>query len=75
MPLFETTKKYPTGQDKLLSDAFTYIKKIDCHQEKELCTKKEIRYYPTWVLANGKKLEGVQTVSQLAAATGCNQPF
>lgn len=42
----------------------------DYRAQQKICEEAGILAYPTWVI-NGKKYMGVQTLSQLAALTGC----
>ena len=39
-----------------------------------VCREAGVRAYPTWDFADGSRQEGVLSLSQLAAATGCELP-
>ncbi len=40
----------------------------------QICKDKGIVGYPTWVFADGSKLEGEHTLDELAKASGCTLP-
>ena len=58
-------------QTKLFGDAANKLPYVECAKPKELpiqaaaCKTAEIRAYPTWILENGERREGVQTLEQL----------
>ncbi len=39
-----------------------------------VCNEAGIASYPTWIFADGERLEGVQTFETLAEKTGCELP-
>ncbi len=55
-------------------DSFKYVPYVECPQEPNKCLAAGIRGYPTWLMADGKKLEGEQGISGLAAESGCPLP-
>ena len=62
-------------QSKLFGDAANKLPYVECEKPKELpiqaaaCKTAEIRAYPTWILENGERREGVQTLEQLKVWT------
>ena len=54
--------------------SFQYINYIECSEEADLCQEKDIEYTPTWILADGYKLVGRQSLETLADQTGCTLP-
>lgn len=42
--------------------------------ETEICREMNIETYPTWILADGERLVGVQQLTVLAQRTGCEIP-
>ena len=58
-------------QTRLFGDAANKLPYVECAKPKELpiqaaaCKTAEIRAYPTWILENGERREGVQTLEQL----------
>jgi len=40
----------------------------------QICIEKEITGYPTWILADGERLDGVQELETLSEKTGCELP-
>ena len=58
-------------QTKLFGDAANKLPYVECAKPKELpiqaaaCQTAKIRAYPTWILENGERREGVQTLEQL----------
>ncbi|MCF7834856.1 hypothetical protein K9M48_02255 [Candidatus Gracilibacteria bacterium] len=56
-------------QKAMFGDSFKYIEYVDCAQDRNVCSK--LKGTPTWELANGELLEGVQNISTLAEKAGC----
>lgn len=46
----------------------------DGQGQTQTCTDIGISGYPTWVLPDGTRLNGVQTLAALASSTGCTLP-
>ncbi len=46
----------------------------DANGQTQVCINEGIKEYPTWIFANGTRVEGVQTLAQLSAETGCPLP-
>ena len=59
------------AQKKLFGDAFHAIPYVECPDHPDVCTAKGVTGYPTWILADGTKLEGEQQFESLASKTGC----
>lgn len=53
---------------------FSVIPYVECPDDPMRCIQAGIQAYPTWVFSDGKKLQGVQKLSALAVAGGCEQP-
>jgi len=66
--------RYCQNEKKTLGDAFKEVTYVECTKETALCTEKKITGYPTWILADGTRLEGEQGITGLARATGCAIP-
>ena len=66
-------------QGRLFGDAVTRLPYVECGKPKELpiqaaaCKQKEIRRYPTWILPNGERREGVQSLEDLQIWSGMSQ--
>lgn len=58
-------------QKALFGGAWSAVTYVECPQNTVLCTQKGVKGYPTWILANGQKLEGVQPLARLAQAADC----
>jgi hypothetical protein len=56
---------------KTFGESFKYIKYVECPVETKLCLEKQVSGYPTWILADGTKLEGEQTLEKLAEVSSC----
>ena len=62
-------------QTGLFGDAANKLPYVECAKPKDLpiqaaaCQTAEIRAYPTWILKNGERREGVQTLEQLKVWT------
>ena len=63
------------AQTELFGDAANKLPYVECGKPKDLpiqgaaCQTAKIRAYPTWILENGERREGVQTLEQLEAWT------
>lgn len=66
-------------QKKMFGESFKYIHYVECSQvglpqDVNACRLAQIRYTPTWVIENGERLVGVQSLKQLSDKTGCSLP-
>ena len=57
-------------QKSLFGDAFEFLNYVECTEQQELCTAKNIEGYPTWEI-NGKLYPGVFSLESLAEMAGC----
>ena len=44
---------------------------VDCPADPHVCLQLNINAYPTWVMPDGQRLVGEQSLSDLAKASGC----
>ncbi len=66
-------------QKKLFGDSFKYVHYVECSamglpQDQNKCKLAQIRFTPTWILPNGERLIGVQSLKQLSDKAGCKAP-
>ena len=54
----------------MFGSSFKYIDFVDCDKEKNECSKKGVKGYPTWMI-NGNKYPGEQELKRLASLSGC----
>jgi hypothetical protein len=64
------------NQKKEFGNAFEYVTYRECdpkgpNADPEACQKAGIKGYPTWILADGQRLEGEQALEDLSKATKC----
>jgi glutaredoxin len=59
-------------QKKIFGEAFVQVNYIDCDKNKVACDSAKVKWYPTWVFADGSTLVGTQTLEALAAKSGCS---
>ncbi|MBI2632802.1 MAG: hypothetical protein HYW78_00215 [Parcubacteria group bacterium] len=59
------------NQKKEFGDSFQYIRYIECPQNPNVCIAKGIDGYPTWIFADGTRLDGEQSFGTLAQKSGC----
>ena len=59
------------NQKKLFGSSFAKVEYVECTEETQRRTDEGIKGYPTWKLADGSSLNGVQTLASLAQKTGC----
>ena len=63
-------------QGRLFGGAAMRLPYVECAKPKELpiqaaaCKQEEIRAYPTWILPNGERREGVQSLEDLRIWSG-----
>lgn len=67
---------YCQRQAELFGPAFARVTHIECSppgatEQAPACREAGIEAYPTWVFANGRRNEGLMSLQELAAATGC----
>jgi hypothetical protein len=66
-------------QKEMFAASFRYIPYVECgmkgsHGETPVCIAAGAKNFPTWQFAEGKKLEGAQTLKVLSEETGCRLP-
>lgn len=65
------------NQKKLFSSAFKFIDYTECavpsnpRQQAKACSDADISGYPTWVFANGQRIEGEASFEDLSKISGC----
>ena len=65
------------AQKKLFGASWKYVNYAECSLpggggQTQVCNDAKIEGYPTWILSNGKRLEGEQSFENLAKAAGCS---
>jgi glutaredoxin len=58
-------------EKKAFGDAFRLVNYVECTKETALCTEKKVLGFPTWIFADGRRLEGEQGLTKLSEAAGC----
>jgi hypothetical protein len=58
------------AQKREFGDSFQFVDYVECTEEADLCTEKEIEGFPTWII-DEKKYTGQQSLSTLSLLTGC----
>lgn len=66
-------------QRKMFGQSFAWVLYVECsiagsRRETSRCQAQHIRFTPTWIFADGGRLEGVQPLQRLSARTGCPLP-
>ena len=61
-------------QKAMFGASFKKVNYIDCEIKKADCAAAGVSGYPTWILADGSKLIGAQSLKTLADKTGCSLP-
>ncbi|MFA6338770.1 MAG: protein disulfide isomerase family protein [Candidatus Paceibacterota bacterium] len=59
------------NQKTKFEDSFKYITYIECTINFKICTNAGVNGLPTWILSNGQKLEGEQTLEKLSEQSNC----
>ena len=58
------------SQKDLFGESFQYINFVDCNAQRTECLRKNIEYFPTWII-NGQYYAGVQKLSDLMRYANC----
>lgn len=66
-------------QKQMFGASFEFAPYIECgvqgsRAEQPVCTQAGVKNYPTWVFADGARVEGTLPLSALAEKTGCVLP-
>jgi hypothetical protein len=66
-------------QKELFGSSFQYAPYIECgikgsHEMAPVCAQAEIKHFPTWVFADGTRIEGSHPLEFLSEKTGCSLP-
>ena|SRR3989338_5661562 len=63
-------------QKTMFGNSWDYIQYVECSKpnrqgQTKFCTDAGILSYPTWEFSGGEKIEGLQTLEELAEKTNC----
>ena len=66
-------------QKEMFGPSFKYAPYVECgvkgsRNEAQVCTDAGVKRFPTWVFADGARVEGAHPLEFLAEATGCTAP-
>jgi glutaredoxin len=66
-------------QKDLFGPSFQYVTYVDCaipgtKKETDQCKALNIKHTPTWIFADGTRLEGTIQLDKLSQQTGCKLP-
>ena len=59
------------NQKEMFASAVDDLPYIECTQQEQRCAQAGIEGYPTWIFADGLRVSGTQSLSQLAELSGC----
>ncbi|HEY2774985.1 MAG TPA: hypothetical protein VGK20_13140 [Candidatus Binatia bacterium] len=68
------------AQRTTLAEAMPFVQYVECSvagpdaPQAAACTKANVETYPTWTFADGSQEDGEQSLTSLAAKTGCRLP-
>ena len=62
------------AQKEMFGTSFQYVKYVECTENTNLCLDKGVNAYPSWIFADGKKIEGEVSFDELSKVTGCELP-
>ena len=62
------------NQKKLFGSSFEYVPYVECPNNVALCKEKGVTGYPTWILGDGTKLVGEQSLQELSEQASCPLP-
>lgn len=66
-----STCHYCNEQKTMFGDSFSYIEFHDCGTDPVWCAGNNVRSYPTWVFADGRRAVGLQSLKRLSELSGC----
>lgn len=74
-----STCSHCADQKELFGEAFQYVTYVECmvpetHKETEQCKSVGVKHTPTWIFADGTRLEGTIPLDKLSQQTGCKLP-
>jgi len=66
-------------QKEMFGSSFQYAPYIECgvkgsRAPTQVCTDADVKHYPTWVFADGSRVEGAHSLQFLSQETGCPLP-
>jgi len=66
-------------QKEMFGSSFQFAPYIECgvkgsHAPAQVCTDADVKHYPTWVFADGSRVEGAHSLEFLSQETGCPLP-
>ncbi len=67
-------------QKQKFGDSFKYVKYVECVTQDAPrtltpeCKAQGIKHTPTWIFADGTRVEGAQPLAELGRKTGCKAP-
>lgn len=59
------------AQKALFGDSFKYVPYVECTENPDLCLKKGVESYPTWITESGEKYINEQKLEKLGQISGC----
>lgn len=62
------------NQKRLFGQSFELVNYVECTQDVANCEAAGITGYPTWIFADGSRIEGEASFAQLAERTQCPLP-
>lgn len=62
------------AQKAAFGEDWARVPYVECTEQTNLCLAKGIEAYPTWMKADGSKLEGEHSLEELATWAGFSQP-
>jgi len=60
-------------EKEYFGESFSQISYVDCREQIQLCEEKNIRAFPTWEDADGKKYRGAIPLDVLGQLSGCSE--
>ncbi|HEY4499541.1 MAG TPA: hypothetical protein VJH70_00195 [Candidatus Paceibacterota bacterium] len=60
------------NEKRAFGASFQYVPYVECPKNIDACLKLGINGYPTWIFADGTRLEGEQGLEKLARLSGCS---
>ncbi len=58
-------------QREMFGTAIDDLPYVECTEQEQRCAQAGIQGYPTWIFADGSRVSGTQTFSELAEMSGC----
>ncbi len=62
------------NEKRAFGDSFRFVPYVECPNNPEVCTAKNVEGYPTWITTDGRRFVGEQGLQKLSEESTCALP-